>query len=353
MRLIRIKDLKGNEVIAKSIFDENGRVLLNEGAILNEKFIARLKSYNLHSIYISDELSHGIESENILSEQTKIETKASIKKIINNYFNKNNSTFNDVLSTANSIIDDILSNKDVLVNVTEMKTSSECIFTHSINVCSLATITALHMGMTPSKIKDISVGAILHDIGKIRLLKENNLAIDQQGKLSENELKKHPKIGYDLLNEEYSFSSISKIIVLTHHELIDGSGYPLKLKGNDIYDAAKLVCICNAFENAISTKSNMQDIPIHQITEFFQVSTDKYDQTIVMSFIQNLALFPNGTTVELNNGFKGIVSRQNNSMPSRPVVRVVFDDKFHKLEKPYEIDLLTQLNIFIVSTIKV
>jgi putative nucleotidyltransferase with HDIG domain len=254
---------------------------------------------------------------------------------------------------VNSVIEDILSNKEVLINVAEISASDNNIYSHSVNVCVLATIIGTHMGYTMSKLKEVSTGAILHDIGKIKILNDKKI-LEQFN--NEEELNKyielmHPKIGYDFLGEQRVWSAYVKVAALMHHERSDGSGYPLKLKDDEINEIAKIVAICDVFDNLITGREKNDPKPVYEVIEYLVAMSNIYfDEEMVRKFTANIAAFPTGSGVVLSSYEKGLVIKQNNSIPMRPVVKVIYNKDGKLLSEPYEIDLLDELTIFITKT---
>lgn len=353
MRKINLDELKINEKLGKTICDENGRVLLRFGTMLSSAFVDKLKGIGVMAVYIEDELSEGIETEDMLSEKTVQEVKDSMKKMVSNLSDSKKVDYSGIIKSTGSIIDEVLNNKNIMMSVTDIRSKDENLFAHATSVCSLATTTAIKLGYNVSKLKDIAIGALLHDIGKIKIVKDKKIKPADFEKLDENVKKSHPKVGYDMLGEKIEISSVSKVIALLHHENFDGSGFPMGLAKDKIHEAAKIVSICNAFDNMTSGNSKFGDIPVYQIVEYLTNAKDKFDQDIAKVFVENLAVFPNGTTVELNDGTKGIVVRQNIGMPTRPRVRILIDKDGVNIEKPYEIGLEEQLTLFITKTVKI
>lgn len=171
MRLVNVNNLKGSEILGKRIFDDAGRVLLSEGAKLTPFYVDRLKILGVTSVYVNDEFSKGIEIEEPISEKTRMMCKNAVKYMLDKYCKTKTLDNSETIKSVNSIIDDILSNKDVLVNISEIRLSGENLYSHSVNVAVLSVIVGLHMDNSNSRLKDIAVGALLHDLGNKRINK--------------------------------------------------------------------------------------------------------------------------------------------------------------------------------------
>lgn len=159
----------------------------------------------------------------------------------------------------------------------------------------------------------------------------------------------HPRIAYDFLSSTYStITATSRIAILLHHEKVDGTGYPMGLKGSEINDAAKLITICDQFDNMVMGYNGIKPIPIYQALEHLVgMSEFHFDKDIVRKFISYIAAYPTGSGVILNTNEKCLVIAQNKSMPSRPKIKVIFDKDGTKIDEYVEIDLSQSLTLFI------
>lgn len=352
MRIVNVSHLKGNEVLAKPIYDDEGRVLLNVGVKMTPYYITKLNDMGILTISIDDYLSKEIMIKEGITEKTRQMSKNAVKEVIDKYNRGGKADNAGIIKSVTTVIADVLANDDVLVNVSEIRVNDSNLYSHSVNVCILATLIATHMGYAITKVRDIAVGAILHDIGRIKILNDKKIISEFSTREDlENYIKwNHPKVGHDFLSEQSLCSAYSKAAVLMHHEKMDGSGFPLKLKGNDIIDIAKLVSICNTFDNMISGHGSEPPKAIYEVIEYLiGMSNQYYDYEMVKKFTTNIAAFPTGSGVILNTNEKGLVVRQNKSMPLRPVLKVLYDRSGNAIEEPYELDLTTELSVFIIK----
>ncbi len=352
MRIISVSKLKGDEILGKRVYDDGGRVLLNTGVKLTTFYIERLKKMGIHSVYIEDEVSKEVYVEENISEKTMQMSKQAVKEMVDKYSREGKSDNRGVLKSVNLIIDDVLSNRNVMVNISDIRASDNNIYSHSVNVCLLSTIIGTHLGYNMLKLKEAAIGALLHDIGKIKLKLDKKLIENLN---DESELEKyielmHPKAGYDFLKAQNQYSSYSKVAALMHHEKVDGSGYPMNLKGNEINEIARLVSISNVFDNMTSGTSKEEPRPVYEVIEYLVgMSGIFFDTEIVKEFAMHIAAYPTGSGVKLNTNEKCLVVRQNTAMPLRPIVKVVFDASGIAVSDTYEIDLLKELTVFITQ----
>lgn len=341
MRRVSLATLTGGEILAKAIFDGEGRILLREGIIIKPAFINKLTALGINSLYIEDELSQGIEISDVVSEETRQQSKKAIAETAQKFIRRGDVSLQGVITAAEKVIEDILSQKEIMINLVDIRAKEDMLFSHSVNVSILAVMTGCNMGYSMAKLKELAVGSLMHDIGMLGIMTENPpgsgyFTVDTA------RYQEHAKIGYDMLSKQSSISSFVKIIALTHHERYDGTGYPLGLKGDEIHEMVRIVSICNAFDSIIHNDRQAFNVPPYQAIEFLQASPHIFDAQIVSHFTTNVSLYPSGARVRLNTGEKGIVVRQNKGFPSRPVIRLLSADKENT-----EIDLSQKVTLFI------
>jgi len=352
VRIINLDNLSGNEILGKPIYNEVGRTLLAQGTTLTPGYIEKLKNLGISSVYIEDGISSEVVLEETITEETRQVSKRAINDMMEKYSRDGKLKNEGILKSVNSIMDDILMNKDVMINISDIRAKDDEIYSHSVNVCVLSTLIGIHLGYNMLRLKEIGIGAILHDIGKVKILGDKKIVEERKkiGDLPEYIEKMHPKVGYDFLSQHNVCGAVSKVAVLMHHEKIDGSGYPLGLKNEEIHEVAMLVSICNAFDNMISGHNGLEAKPVYQALEYLiGMSGHYYDANIVNKFTVNIAAFPSGSGVRLNTNERCLVIRQNHSLPLRPVLKVIYGKNNEKVAEPYELDLIKELTLFITQ----
>ncbi|MCQ2911543.1 MAG: HD-GYP domain-containing protein [Clostridia bacterium] len=351
MRSIHINSIKGDEVLAKSVYDEDGRVLLRSGTMIRSTYIKKLIEMGIEYLYIQDADTEGINLEELVSEETKQQGKQEVKKVFKDYIVSERLELTKIYDLVNTILDEILNHKDTIFNVSDLRSKNEALYEHCMSVCILATSVGAYVFDT-KKLRDLTLGALLHDFGLMFVPEE---ILDKPDKLSPEEfdlIKTHPQVGYEILISDPEFSMISRNIVYMHHEKCDGSGYPLGVKGKQIHDTTKLVTICDMFDAMVTTKPYRKQMKTYESFETLNaMSGVQIDKNLFEEFKKRVALYPVGKPVVLNNGYKGIVASQNGEMLSRPIVRMLYDNDGRKIPEPYDLDLTQELTLFIQDVI--
>ncbi|WP_249435757.1 HD-GYP domain-containing protein [Paenibacillus sp. Marseille-Q4541] len=355
MRLVSITMLEPGMKLGKRIYNEEGIVLLGEQIELTSHLIKRLSQLGISYVYIHDPGTEDIEFPELLREETRIRALKEIKKqfsILSGGKMKNQypylgKVFTDVMEM---ILEDISSHSDVMIMMSGMHTMDHALYDHSLNVCIYSLILAKALGYEQSKLMELGLGALLHDIGKTQIPSH---ILQKPGKLSQEEyeiVKNHTLYGFRLLKDEPGIPLLSAHCALQHHERLDGQGYPQGLRGHEIHEYGKLLALTDSYDAMTTNRVYQNALLPHQAVEMLFAGTGTlYDQRILEVFRDYVAIYPVGLTVQLTTGDTAVVVRIHREAPHRPVVRIIKDQEGRKLDAPYDLDLLHQLSVMITG----
>lgn len=353
MRRISIEDLQAQMQVGRSIYNSDGRILLSAGAILTESYIARLQELGIPSLYIrEDDFSDITEAPELISEQTRIETINIVKDSFKQMENEHKINIRLVQTVVNSLIEELLGNNHLLVSLTDIRSFDDYTFGHSVNVCILSIMTGITLRYHDSRLKELAMGALLHDIGKTKIDKEILNKGDDLTREEYHEVKKHAEYGFDMLRQQEGLSLFSAHIALQHHERWDGKGYPRGLAGEDIHEYARIVAVADVYDALLADRPYRSAYTVNQALTIMKRMTGLHlDPHCLTALIANIAIYPIGSLVELNNGSIGIVVDVNKEAPTRPVVKIVFDPASRRLYHAHEIDLSKLSTILITRSL--
>ena len=284
-------------------------------------------------------------------EETTNNSRKVVKNVLEKHIYKHNQDLKILGLEAERIIESVLSEPEVINNITEIRNLSTDMYTHCINVCSLSTIMALRLKMSDKQVKNVSMGAMLHDIG-LRYIKTPYMNTNETYMNTKDaiEYKKHTIFGYSSVQDEDWIPGIAKEIILLHHERIDGKGYPFSHKGDKLKMEVKLVSLCDDFDSLISGVGNPK-LKIYEAIEYIKANQGlKYDATIAEKLLETVAVYPVGIKVITSEGETGIVVRQNKKFTDRPVIKMLKHSDGSLYEDEVEKDLMEYLTLFIVDT---
>jgi HD-GYP domain-containing protein (c-di-GMP phosphodiesterase class II) len=195
------------------------------------------------------------------------------------------------------------------------------------------------MGMDKDALLDVGLGGLFHDIGTIRI---PDTILSKPGKLTLEELdiiKKHPSWGGEVMINSGTFPEKAISIAMEHHERYDGTGYPYRLKGNDISIVGQMASIADVYDASISIRPyGVAEDPCQVIKNLFQGAGKLFHMDMVQQFIKTVGIYPVGTLARLESDKLGIVIKQNKNL-TQPVVRIVYDLKNNSYLPPRDIDL--------------
>lgn len=348
MRRVLTQSLVSDMALAKAIYSSDGLVLLGAGVKLSPQYIKRLLDMGIMSVYIEDEISQGIECADVISEQTRIATVKSVRKMVDGYNRGKTVDSRQAKQLINTIVDELFYAKDVLVNMSDLRSKSDYTFYHMVNVAVLSVMTGVSLGYNELKLRDLGVGALLHDLGKVKI---DEKIYNKPGALTNEEyeaIKLHATHGFQLLQQIRDINILCAHVAFQHHERFDGLGYPRGLKGDEIHDFARIVALADVFDALTSDRPYRQAMrPYHAVEYLVAMGGSQFDPDFTSVFIDNIALYPVGSFVELNTNQKAIVVAINKLHKTRPVVRVLTDSQGIALAEPYEQDLLSAPTLFI------
>ncbi len=353
MKRIRIADLQPDMLVGRNIYNSDGRILLNAGTILTETYITRLAELGIPSLFILEDTYAEIsESPELISEKTRIETINIVKDSFKQMENEHKINIRLVQTVVNTIIEELLSNTDLLFSLTDIRSFDDYTFGHSVNVCILAIMTGITMRYHDTRLKELGMGALLHDIGKLKIDKSILNKNDDLSREEYIEIKRHSEYGFDLLRKQEGMPLFSAHIALQHHERWDGKGYPRGLAGDDIHEYARIVAVADVYDALLADRPYRSAYTVNQALTIMQrMAGIHLDPHCLTALIANIAVYPIGTLVELNNGSIGIVTDVNKVSPTRPVIRIVYDTASRRLYNAHEIDLSKLSTILILRSL--
>jgi HD-GYP domain-containing protein (c-di-GMP phosphodiesterase class II) len=350
MRRVNIDSIQVGVKLARTIFNSDGGVLLTKGVELKELYVEKLRNHGVSEVYLEDDISVGVRVKDVIHDQTRNEAVALAKNTMTNYNFSASFDVENVKIMVNNIIDELLGNDDILYNLSEIKSVDDYTFEHSVNVCILSLITGIGLGFDISRLRELGTGAMLHDIGKLCipqeiLKKPSQLTVDEF-----EEIKKHTIFGYEILKKSEKVSLVSAYIAFGHHERFDGSGYPLQLKNENIQLCARIAAVADVYDALTSDRVYRKKLRPNEVYEYItSLGANHFDPRVIESFVKYVTIYPTGTGVLLNTRERALVIQPNKNLPTRPVVRIVYDDNMKKQTIMREVDLSEQTNIFIVD----
>ena len=251
-----------------------------------------------------------------------------------------------VKRAVQSIVDQVLTNETSLVGLTTLRDYDEYTFTHSVNVCIFSVALGKKLGFDKHQLYELGLGALLHDVGKVRMPVE---LINKAGPLTADEfttLKEHPAEGLLSLFEMRGLNELplrAMLIAYEHHMKIDLTGYPVSYRPRDPTLFSRIVAVADGFDAATTKRSyQAQPWPADRVLREMRDNTSRgFDPLVVKAFISMTGIYPVGSVVILDSFELAVVCATNPNPEAlhQPIVKVIYDSLGIPVSPPRPLDL--------------
>ncbi|WJQ79856.1 HD-GYP domain-containing protein [Brevibacillus brevis] len=362
MRKLHITSVKPGDVIAKSIFQENGNVLLGIGVQLTPRYIERLVQLGIDTLYIQDKHTEDIMPEDVIRDETRKEAVDAVYKTMTTLMDqpqiKRRTSAPDFGSSFQKvfreIFQDLSSRKDILVNLSSLHVLDGYLFHHAVNVAVLSGVVGMAKGYNQQQMMELGIGALLFDIGMTQVPKELWTMPTELSAEERQRVQYHTEEGFNILRNQHNISVVSAHCALQHHERYNGTGYPRQLSEKNIHEYARIVAIADVYDALVSPRPFRKSYSPSDATEYlFATGNTYFDLDLLKLFLQHVAIYPVASTVLLSTGQTGVVSKVNPLAVNRPTIRILTNEDGSEVASTYEIDLYDKewMSVTIVKTL--
>ncbi len=234
-------------------------------------------------------------------------------------------------AVAMNLVSDIAAsvsrNQNALISLARLKTKDDYTYMHSVAVCAMMVALAKQLNLSEAETKQAGLAGLMHDIGKAGIPLE---VLNKPGALTDEEftlVKLHPQRGHDMLKEAGIDDETVLDVCLHHHEKIDGSGYPNKLKDEQISLFAKMGAVCDVYDAITSNRPYKSGwdpcVSLQRMAQW----KGHFDDAIFKAFVKSLGIYPIGSTLMLKSGRLAVVIDQSPKSLLTPIVKVFFSTR--------------------------
>lgn len=348
VKRVSIDDLtEGSYVV--SVTKQVGTLRIRHtGLVRSSKVISQLKENGILELEIDMARSINQEKDDVAEElkEDKPKRKANLdveltkaRAILEETRNIQKSLLNDIQrdnlvdakpleNVANNLIESVFRNSDAMSCLARIRDKNAHLLEHAISCATLMAVFGKHLDLDKKIINELAVGAMLHDVGKVRLPEE---ILNKTTRLTPEEVKMdqtHISHTADILSEMKDLSPISREVAINHHELLNGKGYPAGLKGEQISMHTRMMTIVDIYDNLTrQTNKNKESGPLAAFRLMMERAPNELDAELLPKFIKCIGIYPVGTVVRLKSGRLGIVTHHNANHPTRPKIKLVYNAK--------------------------
>lgn len=338
-RLVRTRQLQPGMKIDQAVVDKSGRNLVQRGSILDNYVIDSLLKMGVMMVYIQSGEETAGDIEKSISPQarkqiehlhtddrSKVELSDSVKTRVAEgiqfiYSNTESKELADATNNiASNLMNAINSTDAIAVDISALKTSDEYTFKHSVDVATMSMVLAKQQGLSQKQIYEIGVAGLLHDIGKTKIPLD---ILNKPARLTDEEfavMKQHPVFGYRMIKDRDEFSNEICMAVLQHHEKMNSKGYPVGFPSDKITQYARILTIADIYDALVTERPYKSAFSQREAVEMIMSMTGELDLTAMKSFLESMILYPVDSIVELSNGEKAKVVKNNPHYILRPTV---------------------------------
>ncbi len=379
---VSVEDLVSGMIVSQDVRDRNGRLLLRADKKITRNILKKIKKFKVPSVSIYlrsyDLFPAGDRSGRIVIGSVSSQVKGAEVKILKSVypdkedsFSVHNAFFVQLGNLINScaretVRPDIDSgeikrtilrtvcSKDIINLLINLRVKAQYLLNHSVEVALLSTLVGAHMGLNETRLKNLALAAILHDVGMTRI---DDSVLFKTTPLSHQEsdmLREHAAQSVLMLSEIPGIDREVREIIYQHHERSNGTGYPKGLTENIINNSAKILSACDVYSAISHDRCYRNKISPHERIEFlFGSGNYIFSYEIVKVLLSKVCIYYKGQWVKLNTGQVGIISGIDMNFPTRPYVKLIFDEKGNPMLYSREIFLGDRMNstMFIESII--
>ncbi|MBL8514990.1 MAG: HD-GYP domain-containing protein [Betaproteobacteria bacterium] len=247
--------------------------------------------------------------------------------------------------TVQPVIDDMVDsmtrNPDAMMWVAKMREKDIDLYGHGLSVAVSLVAFGRHLGYPKGQLSQLGMVGFLLDVGKIKLPRE---LLEKHTRLTPAEysiMREHVQLGLDILSQMPLLESAIVTGVAQHHERLDGSGYPMGLRAEEISVFGRMAAIADTFAALTRERPYAEAVSPHEaLQKLSNWGGTQFQMEMVEQFIQSIGVFPVGSLVELSNGEVAVVVTHNKHKRLRPKVLVIADSGKQLREQPKMIDLI-------------
>jgi HD-GYP domain-containing protein (c-di-GMP phosphodiesterase class II) len=361
MKEISVQSLYPGLIFSEPVYIDGKNLLVPAGIAIRKKDLEQLDAWDIKTV-----LTDGTPAKNTVPPLTEVQANSGAYRTYVDLIERLDAVFNRMAAGAfleaksvdtitGMLLRIIRERRDEIVGfILGGEVSGHVLAKNSINTAILSGFVALDLKLPNYKLTQLVTGALLHDTGMLRLPKE---ITEKRGMLSESELQRmqaHPLYSYKIVCKELRYTEDVGLIVIQHHERLDGEGYPRRLSGAQIDMGARIVSVADAFEAMVSEKPYRNSLMGNQaIKNLLSDNTRRFDSDVLKSFIQTMGVYPIGSVVMLNNGAIARVMDAQGDTPLRPRLRVLINEsgKVFRQDEGAIIDLTAEKALFITRAL--
>lgn len=306
-------------MLAEAVLTEEKAVLIPKGTPIKADYVPLIQSLGIETLMIEDPYED-LEEPNTIINPSRLEAYVDqVQKLMESHIYHAQKSLREFEIIANEMVKEVDEMPgNVVIDMNERTTN---LYEHTVMVTLLSVAVAKKLHLDRKRRYHIALGCLLHDIG-IRYIttKYENQDWTNADPIEIFEFKKHTILGYSAIEQESWVPDISRKMILSHHEKMDGSGFPMHQKNRET--ECKIIQACDAFDCYISGMECRRMSVQEALQKIASEAGTLYEPKIVDHLVAMVAKYPVGTTVKTNDETEGVVVSQTLD-PENPIIMVI------------------------------
>ncbi len=375
MKSYPVSTLRPGMAFTKEVYIGKDDVLLKPNEVLSDADIERLNKWKITEVMSDGQL---VKASTEKKSNVSNAESAAIHEVIKELRNavKSGEAFQKFISEGEKLLEDAYDNlsKEIAIQLSPIRNLAEeavrliegspmlpifagpyhrsnSLYRHTLMTSFYAALLGNALGMSSPRNIEVVMATLLMDVGMRRVPKE---ILEKDSRLTDAEkqqLQAHPLVAYQLLTQTAKIKNQLALVALEHHEHFDGSGYPRKIKGENMSEASRIAAIADSYCALLEPKSYRKTkIPYEAMKELISLGIYRYDPQMLKEFLNRLSIYPIGSLVKLSDESLGVVVSPSAGKPMRPIILLLRTGKGAKPVEPSFVHLLHNTDKYIVSS---
>ena len=330
-------------VLARSVYDSKGFVILDPKTTLKEEHVKSLQVYALGEIIIEDPRVSDVPVQPLISPEREADAIQAIRQLMTESAASkriHESLLEDAAKPIYAMARDLFPDVIGEANVSGCHSAEEFNFVHPVKVAGVSLLIGRRLGYNMVNLTSLGVAALFMNVGYVvlppKFIRESECLTEKEYQ----QFHKHPWYGSEIIKQYGALDPAVSKTILQHHERWDGHGHPNGLKAEEISNFARILAVVDTYFDLVSDRPHRRALMPNQAIEFILAySGELFEPDLVKLFSRQIPLYPTGVMVKLNTGEVCIVSDANIGHIGRPTVRVCYDELQNPVKEPYDLDL--------------
>lgn len=225
-------------------------------------------------------------------------------------------------------VNSVLHSPDAILWLTQLKNKDQYTAQHSLNVCVLSIVLGRHINLSEANLNIVGLCGMMHDMGKMLVPLK---ILNKPGRLEGEELqimRSHATLGYELLQSSDDMHPSAIDVAHSHHEQLNGKGYPRKVNSTYLSEFTRIVTIADMYDAITSDRVYQKGRTHLDATNIMSnLAGQHLDKALVIKFIESIGVYPPGCLVQMTNGAIAIVVEVNEKLKLRPKIIIILDEE--------------------------